>query len=247
MLVLPLFCSRLAAATVSFSAVSDTSMFEAKPDSDLGGTTLVAGTNQQYSRSRALFRFDLSTLPADAVVTGVEVSLYVTRKPDPDQHSGPANSDFNLHRLFVSWGEGNGSNVTGSTALPGDATWNERHYGTSSWGTPGGLIGVDYQETASATTAIGDVGGYLWSSTPELLADVTAWQNDPSSNFGFILVSQGEAALGSARRFGAREQPGGQTPAAQLIVTYTVVPEPAAAGLWLIGMAGFVFLRKRRA
>jgi hypothetical protein len=246
LLLLPVLCLRVSAATISLPAVADTSLFETNPDFNLGGTTLLAGTNQRYSRSRALFQFDLTALPAGAVVTGAEVSLYVTRRPDPDQHGGPSDSDFSLHRLFVSWGEGTGSNATGSAALPGDATWNDRHYGSTAWATPGGLIGVDYAETASATTAIGDVGAYLWQSTPDLVADVKAWQTNPLANFGFILVSQGEATLGSGRRFGANEQPGGLIPPAQLIITYTVVPEPSAASVFLIGLAGLAFLRFRR-
>ena len=244
-LALPALCPCLSAATVTFSAVADTSLFEANPDSDLGGTTLVSGTNQQYSRSRALFRFDLGTLPAGAVVTDAQVSLYVTRRPDPDQHGGPVDSDFSLYRLFVSWGEGSGSNATGSVAMAGDATWNQRHFGTTSWANPGGLIGTDYAATASATTAIGGVGGYVWGSSAGLVDDVRAWQADPATNFGFILVSGGEASLGSGRRFGSKEQPGGATPPAQLTVTYTMVPEPAVAGLCLAGLAGLVLTRRR--
>lgn len=245
-LAVPVLCIRLQAATMTFSAVADTSMFEANPDYDLGGTSLVSGTNQQYSRSRALFRFDLGTLPAGAVVTGVQVSLVVSKQPDPDQHGGPVNSDFNLHRLFVSWGEGTGSNATGSVAQPGNATWNERHAGTSAWGSPGALIGVDYAEAPSATTGVAGVGTYIWGSSATLVDDVRAWQGDPSSNFGFILVSQTETSLGSGRRFGSKEQPGGTTLPAQLIVTYTPIPEPAVAGLWLVGVAGFALRRTRR-
>ena len=245
-LVVPALCARVMAATMALPAVADTSIFEANPESDLGGTTLVSGTNQQYSRSRAMFRFDLSALPAGALVTGVEVSLYVSKKPDPDQHGGPANSDFSLHRLFVSWGEGTGSNATGTAALPGNATWNQRHFGSTDWASPGALIGVDYAETASATTSITDLGGYLWGSSAALVDDVKAWQLDPAVNFGFILVSQNEATLGTGRRLGSKEQPGGLIPPAQLLVTYTVVPEPAVAGLWLLGLTALALRRARR-
>jgi len=237
----------VSAATLTLAAVSDTSIFESKPDSNLGATTLVAGTNQTYSRSRALFRFDLAAIPSGAVITDVQVALYVTRQPDPDQHGGPVNSDFSLYRMFVSWGEGSGTDNTGSAAMAGDATWNERHFAANSWGTPGGLIGTDFASTPSATTAIGGVGGYVWGSSSALLDDVTFWQANPAANFGFILVSQDEAALGSARRFGSKEQPGGAIAPAQLLVTYTLVPEPAPAGLWLLGLAGLAWWRTRRA
>lgn len=244
-LLFPVLCLPLHAAVISLPAVADASMFEANPDYDLGGTSLVSGTNQQYSRSRALFRFDLGSLPAGALVTDVQVSLVVTRRPDPDQHGGPVDSDFDLYRLLVSWGEGTGSNATGSAAQPGDATWNERHAGSSAWASPGALIGVDYARTASATTAVSGLGTYVWGSSSALVADVKAWQSDPASNFGFILISQAESSLGSGRRFGSKEQPGGTSPPAQLIVTYTVVPEPAVAGLCLVGLAGFALRRAR--
>lgn len=245
-LVFPMLCTRLSAATITFSAVADTSVFSGKPDNDLGGTSLVSGTNQQYSLSRAMFRFDLSTLPAGAVVTGASVSLTVTKIPDPDQHGGPVNSDFSLHRLFVSWGEGASTNATGSGAQPGNATWNERHFGTTAWASPGALIGVDFAENPSATTFVEREGDYVWGSSAGLVDDVKAWQSDPAANFGLILVSQNEAALGTGRRFGSKEQPGAPTSPAQLIVTYGVVPEPTVAGLWFIGLTGMVFLRGRR-
>jgi len=244
-LAFPMLCLRLSAATISLQAVADSSLYENKPDFNLGGATLVAGTNQQVSRSRALFRFDLTTVPADAVVTGVEVQLYCTRQPDPDQHGGPVPSDFSLHRLFVNWGEGVGSGNTGSVAMAGDATWNERHYLGTSWGAPGGLIGTDYADNPSATTSVGNVGLYAWGSSTELIGDVNAWLAAPSSNFGFILVNQSEGTPGSARRFASREQPGGLTPAPQLIITYSTIPEPSFSALIMLGLILASFRRCR--
>ena len=86
--------------------------------------------------------------------------------------------------------------------MPGDATWNDRHFGSAPWASPGALIGVDYVEAASATTAVVDLGGYVWSSGG-LVDDVKAWQENPGSNFGFILASDDETTLGSGRRFGS--------------------------------------------
>lgn len=236
----------LSAATLTFSAVADTSLFQAKPDFDLGGTSLVSGTNQQYSRSRALFRFDFSALPEGAVVTAAQVSLIVTRRPDPDQHGGPVNSDFSLYRLLVSWGEGTGSNETGSVPAPGDATWNQRHFGSESWADPGGLIGVDYSGDPSATTSVSGLGDYVWGSSAGLVGDVIAWQANPAENFGYILISQDEVSLGTGRRFASKEQPGGIALPAQLTVTYTVVPEPSVVCLSGAGLAALTLRRVRR-
>lgn len=234
-----------AAATVSIAAVADTSIFEGNPDANLGGTTLLAGSNQQYSRGRALFRFDLGEIPASAVISDVQVMLYVTRRPDPDQHGGPVDSDFSLYRVFVNWGEGSGSDSTGSVAMAGDATWNERHSGAISWATPGGLIGVDYANTPSATTSISGVGTYVWGSSTELVDDVQSWLVTPAANYGYMLISQSEGLSGSGRRFGSNEQPGGLIPPAQLMVTYTI-PEPSVPAMVMIGWAGVALTRRRR-
>lgn len=241
LMILVLF-QPLAAATMTFTSVADTSLFEANPDYNLGATSLVSGTNRQFSLSRALFRFDLSGLPAGAVVTGVQVSLYVTRRPDPD-NGEPVNSDFSLYRLYVGWGEGTGSGVTGSVANPGDATWNDRFYQTVPWETGGGLVGVDYASTESARTPVSGIGEYTWASTAGLVDDVLAWQAAPSSNFGFILISQDEALPSSGRRFASSEDFSGVEIPPTLTVTY--VPEPTVTCLWLIGVAGAVFRRRR--
>jgi hypothetical protein len=240
-----LLCGNLHAATISLLAVADASIFEGNPDFDLGGTSLVSGTNQKYTRSRAMFRFDLSQLPTGAVITAAEVSLSVTTRPDPDQHGGPVDSNFDLHRLLVSWGEGTGSNLTGSVAQPGSATWNERSSGSAAWSSPGGMIGMDYAEASSSTAFISNLGQYTWGTTSLLVDDVKAWQADPLTNFGFILVSQDEISRGSGRRFGAKEQPGGTTLPAALTVTYTLVPEPVASASCFVALMLFTLRRKR--
>lgn len=245
LLMISALCLPVPAATISLGAVSDTSLFENRPDFNLGGSTLVSGTNHQVSRSRALFRFDLGSIPAGAVVTQVEVLLYCTRQPDPDQHGGPVTSDFSLHRLLVSWGEGAAGNVTGSVAMAGDATWNERHYQGISWGTPGALSGTDYAGNASATTSVANVGLYAWGSSTELVDDVQGWLANPSSNFGFILVNQSEGSPGTGRRFASQEQSSALTPPAQLVVTY--IPEPSAAGLVMMAAMAVAFRRRRQA
>ncbi|MBB5032188.1 DNRLRE domain-containing protein [Prosthecobacter vanneervenii] len=241
----PAFC-----ATFVTTAVSDTSIYQNHPDYNLGGTTLVSGTNQQFSNSRALFSFDLSGIPADAIVTSVQVALYVTRRPDPDQHGGPVNSDFSLYRVLQNWTEGSGGAVTGSPAATGDTTWGELHFNTTgaNWATPGGQIGADFASAPSATTSVGDVGLYLWGSSPDLVSDVQSWLNSPSSNYGFALISESENVAGTARRFASSEQPGGSIPAPTLTVTFQSAPEPGKLLFILIGcVAACACRRKDRA
>jgi len=231
------------AATLTLTAVADTSLYEGKPDFNLGGTTLLAGTNQLNSVGRALFRFDLGSLPAAAVVTSVQVLNYCTRQPDPDQHTGPVESDFSLHRMLVSWGEGSGSGATGSVAMVGDATWNNRHTVGISWGAGGSLNGTDFASDSSATTTVGNVGPYAWGSSTELINDAQGWLADPSSNFGFMLMSQDENSPGSGRRFASKEVSSVGAPAARLVITY--VPEPSVLGMIAVATCAAGWIRRR--
>jgi hypothetical protein len=82
------------------------------------------------------------------------------------------------------WGEAS-SNFQGGRGAPateGDATWIHRFYKTQFWTHLGG----DFSPTASAIQTVGDVGSYTWGSTPEMVADVQAWLDSPTENFGWL-------------------------------------------------------------
>jgi hypothetical protein len=236
------FSSSLA-AIVSLNAVAETSLFERNPDANLGGTSLVSGTGRIGDPSRGLFRFDVSSLPAGAIITHVEVQLYCTRRPDPDQLPGPAPSDFSLHRVFVGWGEGTGSIASGTNANPGEATWNSRLHGSTPWAAPGALIGTEYATNPSASISVDQLGLYTWTSSAELLQDIETWRTDPASNFGFILISSQENVEGTGRRFATKEASDGQAPP-RLIITY--IPEPSISGLLMLSAVGASFRRNRK-
>ncbi len=207
---------------VQLSPVADTSLFEANPDNNLGAyTNLPAGATETGMRARALIRFDLTdAIPAGGTITSVSLTVTVVRTPS----TGGAGSPFELRRLFQNWGEGNKGRIsTGVPASPGEATWNARFALTNLWSQPGGQASVDFSDTPSATTDVGGPGSYTFSSTSTLVRDVQSWLDDPSSNFGWILMSQSETVRGSARRFASREAPTGMP---VLNVDY-VAPLPA--------------------
>jgi PKD repeat protein len=82
----------------------------------------------------------------------------------------------------------------------GDVTWVYRELPNSLWATPG----ATFVQSASATLQIANVGSYTFSSTPELVDDVQGWLDDPSTNFGWVLVVDAPPT-GSAKRFDSRE------------------------------------------
>jgi hypothetical protein len=242
-------CATADAVTVVLDSVADTSLYQAHPDANLGATTLVAGINNQNSDSRALIQFDLSSIPAGSVITSVLVTLTVTRQPDPDQHLGPQNSDFSLYTVLRPWGEGTGSNVTGSLANTGDATWNAAQYGVpnGAWTAPGGQIGSDFATNPSATSSVAGLGSYIWGSSDQLVSDAQSWLDDPTSNYGWVLIDNSQVLPnpeGTARRFSSKEESGGGIPPPELTITYTSTPEPGMT--FLVGLGTVLCVMRRR-
>lgn len=216
LLSLLLLASNLApAATNVFFTVADTALLEVSPTNNLGGFRgMNAGVTQEYNRTRALFRFDLSTLPTNTVVLAARVQLVVTRQPGVGEPIN--NASFGLHRMLVPWGEGN-KNPTfqagkGLPASPGEATWNYAFYPTNAWSSPGGTSGVDFSDTESSFQFIygTDDAFYSFDSTPEMVDDVTDWIRQPQNNFGWMLLCADESTQSTARRFATREAPDNQ-------------------------------------
>ncbi len=172
-----------------------------------------AGLTVNGAIRRGLIRFDVgSRIPASATI--VSVTLYLTMS---QTIAGP--QPVELHRVTASWGEGassaTGGEGSGAPAATGDATWLYRFYTSTLWTTPGG----DFVPTASATTTVGGVGLYTWSS-PGMGADVQAWLSTPSTNDGWLLLGN-EATSSTAKRFDTKENP---DPAGRpvLLIMYTL-------------------------
>jgi len=196
------------AVTNIFYPVADTSLLEVAPDSNLGGFVgMNSGSTQEYNRTRALIRFDLGSLPTNTLVLSAMLQLEVTRQPG----EAPNNTTFGVHRMLRLWGEGNKAPVTqpgkGLPASPGEATWNCAFHPTNIWSVPGGAPDVDFSSIESSSQFIYGIGEspYRFESTPELVADVTAWVIQPASNSGWMLLCNDESSNFTARRFGARE------------------------------------------
>ena len=94
-------------------------------------------------------------------------------------------------------GEEGGAHVTPPSA--GDATWIHSEFPNAFWNTPGG----DFEPTPLATTSVGTTGEYFQWNSPELAASVQDWLDNPSQNFGWMLL--GDETVISAKRFDSRE------------------------------------------
>lgn len=196
-------------ATALQPAADNTIYEEGDTVSNGSGQHVFAGTAAAFAPPRrALLRFDVATaVPPGSTVTAVVLSLRLSR-------TASLNQPVSAHRLLASWGEAgsdaNGMEGTGTVAQPGDATWGFREWSTLAWAVPGG----DFFSPASATTTIGGPClpenaqtaaciKYSWSS-PAMVADVQSWIDQPSTNFGWIMLGN-ESTAGSAKRFDSRE------------------------------------------
>jgi spore coat protein A len=202
-----------ATLSVTLTPSHDTTLFGGDDELDFGngaGTGLFAGNNNNTEARRALLQFDLGqSIPAGSTITSAVLELVVTRSQIGDAH-------FELHRLTASWGEGAtrapGQGGGGSPAAVGDATWNDRMFPSTPWTKPGG----DFFPSASATATAGGEGTTTSWQGPALVDDVQRWLTDPTTNFGWIVLSPDG---GTARRFASREAPGSARP--RLTVTFT--------------------------
>src|SRR5262245_6043434 len=179
---------------VTLPVVADTFITSSSPGNNAGGMTWFdAGRDGQGGVRRGLLRFDVSTIPSGSTITSAVLRLTVTRVPS----FGAANSTFDLLRLLAAWNEGtNNAFAAGSLALTGDASWNERMHEIASWTAPGARS--DVVGTASASTDIAGSGSYDWSD-PKMASDVQTWLDNPSMNFGWLLVSEDEISLRTVR------------------------------------------------
>lgn len=144
---------------------------------------------------RGVIAFDVaSAVPAGAVITEVNLSLYMSQTVTAEQ-------TIVLKRLLADWGEGTSDTFGGfgAPSTPNDATWLHRFYPDVFWSSPGG----DFSSTVSASQSVANIGWYTWNSTPQLIADVQSWLDDPSNNFGW-LVQGNESVAHTVKQFAGK-------------------------------------------
>lgn len=209
------------AATVTLTATLDNTLYEDAGGglSNAIGPNLFAGQTRFNGVRRALVRFDISSIPSGATVTGATLTLTLT-------NSINTGDTQTVHRVLATWGEGTSDTGpdnldpggSGTFSTPGDATWAHRFFSATPWATLGG----DFAATPSASATInGPLIPVSWSSAT-LASDVQGWVNTPSSNAGWLIKGV-EGAGGNAKRYASRENPDSNL-RPKLVVTFTPPP-----------------------
>lgn len=166
------------------------------------GMGIFAGKTNAGSVRRGLVQFDVAGgIPEGATITGAILTMTVSRTSSGGQVVA-------LHRVLSEWGtagsDAAGEEGGGTSARDGDATWVHTFSPDQMWQSPGG----DFVAERSARTTVSGEGAYRWGLASELVEDVMAWLDDPSSNFGWILIGT-ESSNRTAKRFVSSEAGGG--------------------------------------
>ncbi|MCZ6444771.1 MAG: DNRLRE domain-containing protein, partial [Planctomycetota bacterium] len=154
---------------------------------------------------RAVLAFDVvGDIPAGSTITSANLTLVLVQA----SIFGGVYT-HTLHRILADWGEGTSvaSGGGGALSTPGDATWLHTFFPDQFWTNQGG----DFDPIVSASQSVGTCSGpcvpvvpHTWASTPQMVADVQGWLDDPPTNFGWLLMGN-EDASNSAKRFASRE------------------------------------------
>ena len=186
--------------SVTLTAVADNTLYEdpAGATSNGAGQYIYTGNQNNGLKRRGLLKFDVSSIPAAALVQSASVRLFCNQAPGVPV-------SVSIHKLAATWGEGtsqgNGSEGSGGAATTNDATWLHRFYNTTFWATPGG----DFAPAVSATLSVPATSGVFqeWSGTT-VAADVQGWTEGSAVNTGWLIRGD-EAASTNTRRFASRE------------------------------------------
>ena len=199
-----------------FSTVQGGAGYDAISD---GGPNVWVSTTAGNVVRRGLLRFDLSGIPQGSRITSAQLKLTQLR--------ARAGHDIAVHKVLASWqaaASTAGDFGQGVTALSGDVTWSHRSYPTQPWAQRGG----DHVPQASTTANVSATSTftYTWPSTPQFVADVQSWVDQPSANHGLILIGD-EVNSQSAKRFAGAEF--GDAEVVPMLVVDWVPPEPTQA------------------
>jgi hypothetical protein len=188
--------------TLELGAEKDNSIYSENSNNSNGaGLNIFSGKlkNATHLR-RALLKFDITSIPAEAIIQNVKLELYVFQS----SQGTTTYHKFNIHKVLSDWGEAGSSGTgMGGAAQTGDATWSNNFFGSSNWNNPGG----DYVVDSSATDLVSfveyppEVG--LWQST-KMIEDVNGWRSNPLSNYGWILIGD-ENISGTAKAFFSKD------------------------------------------
>lgn len=198
----------------------DTEITIAAPTANFGARTdFHAGYSTVGNTYKGLIKFDLSSLPDNAIIISATLSLYCTAE------DSTSDATVNVRRSLVEWYEGVKNGVAPDAGQDG-STWNLRNAnGSVAWasGGAGGGSGTDYASSATDSKSITTTGQFFDFNVK---ADVQAFLNGSATNHGWwILV---DAILATNRKYFASSDSATAAQRPKLVIVYS---DPLVANL----------------
>ena len=236
-----LLCAATATADeLVLEPVADASLFQpfsGDPETaDSLGPHLFVGRIAQGTRRRAMLRFDVSAIPADATIDEAQLELTLTRTVSGALSVG-------VHRMLASWQEGSANAGTpggqGTTPGANDPTWTQRAFPATPWTTAGG----DFVATASGLMTLVAEDDYIVPASAGMLTDISDWVANPATNFGWILLGDESQSPPNAKRLESGEAVDAatrprlritSTPAVPVVVTPDIGVPAGSTASWLL-------------
>jgi len=197
-----------------------------------------------YDDRVTLMKFDLSSLPANSVITGASLSLLYYADYNI---SGDDSLTVSAYRMLKSWTEGTGGKDEDRTG----ASWYHQYAypDTTQWYNSGAR-GVNHDRLADpdASVTLYDIDdSYAWAafSGSSITASVANWYANPSQNFGWALDYTAYSDSHDGAIFHSSEystSPDDYRWRPKLQIDYYVIPEPATMALLALG--GLLLRRK---
>ena len=208
--------------SVSLTPVKDNSLIEYQYPQYSGGASqyiFVGLEHFSLTPMRGLVDFNVAgSIPAGSTINSV--SLTVTM--ELTNSTTVVTPTVGLHDVSQNWGQGTGIPQyfmpPFALTTTNDATWTNTFYPNQLWKTPGG----DFSPTVSGTAVFGADGTTsTFSSTSQMVADVQSWLNNPSANYGWLML--GDETQNSGKMIGSMHSSNPPT----LTIDYTA-PAPKA-------------------
>lgn len=170
---------------------------------EIGAYRALAEGTAPFDINKILMSFDLSQVPQNAVITSAEldINLVATR----NEASTPSRKTFNLHKITSAWEEGNGKGIDGQVVGSSGVT---------------GANGLTCPQYDAESLGSNTVGAQLntWYSYP-ITGLVQGWINNPSGNYGLLLVEDAPSPLQGSKDF-ASAQYANQELRPKLVLSY---------------------------
>jgi hypothetical protein len=185
-----------------------------------GGSTnmFTAGRSSSGVTTRALIRWDFSSIPPGSTIVSAQMSLY-------SNYSYGGSIVINAHRVLKPWVEGTLNGQQRQLDNPDSACWNEYGYGTP-WDAAGANGAGDRETTVISSANGSGTGWYAW----DIREAVQKWVDGEWDNDGLILKAQNESSTNLKYFVPSENQQAALRP--QLVVEYEQSTAPNHAPIF---------------